>query len=64
MFPLSTSCHCPFKIPLFQIWRMGLGLVNAVVLCFLVVAVYKIAATLETMDTRLRNIERVLMPRI
>ena len=43
---------------------MGLGLVNAVVLCFLVVAVYKIAATLETMDTRLRNIERVLMPRI
>ena len=46
-----------------KIWRMLLGLVNAVVLCFLVLAVFKIAATLETIDKRLHNIERVLMPR-
>jgi hypothetical protein len=42
---------------------MSLSLVNALVLCFLVYAVFMIAATLETMDSRLRNIERVLMPR-
>ncbi len=42
---------------------MLLSLVNAVVLCFLVLAVFKIAVTLETIDNRLHNIERVLMPR-